>query len=154
MVVNSVEEIQGLVIIWVTLGMATSVTMRQEPERRELGVRRGGAGEVGSLGHSLEDGAGRWRGWSWRGQQLGSGSSSRQKARVSSGCEHTGVYMEFVGQLSFHGCSIFFLFIKSCQLFSPSVTTEHLLCARFCSMCWGYHCEKMDRILAFQDLPI
>lgn len=42
LVVNNVEEIQGLVAIWVTLGMATSVTVRQEPERRELGVRRGG----------------------------------------------------------------------------------------------------------------
>lgn len=62
--------------------------------------------------------------------------------------------MEFVGQLSFHVCSVFFLFIKSFQLFCPSVTTEHLLCARFCSVCWGYHCEKMGRILAFQDLLI
>lgn len=55
--IYSIKEPQGLVVIWalVTLGMATSMIMRQEPECRELRVRRSGVGEVGSLGHSLEE---------------------------------------------------------------------------------------------------
>lgn len=52
-------------VIWalVTLGMATSVTLRQAPAHRELGVRRGVTGRWEAL-------AILWRRWAVRGRSI------------------------------------------------------------------------------------
>lgn len=119
MVIYSIKEPQGLVVTWtlVTLGMATSVIMRQEPECRELGVRRSRVGEVGSLGHSSEE-----VGSEREGVLLGWGTAlvrmqSEAEGKGVLGAVHMlGVHMAFVAQSSFHVYSTFFLFTKSCQL--------------------------------------
>lgn len=70
--VHSIEEIQGLVVSWalVNLGMDTFVTLRQEPEHRELEVRRGGWG-AGESWPFLEEVGGEREGCSWSGDHFG-----------------------------------------------------------------------------------
>lgn len=118
MVIYSIKEPQGLVVIraLVSLGLATSVIMRQEPECRKLGVRRGRVGEVGSLGHSLKEvGSEREGVLLGRGTALVTMQFEAEGKGVLGAVHILGVHIEFVAQSSFYVYSVFFFFTKSCR---------------------------------------